>query len=184
MATSFLGRTDLDPGLRNNNPGNIKDDGTLWQGKIGADGTFVIFQDITWGIRAMAKNITTKFNRGLNTIRLLITDWAPPSENDTDAYIAAVVAETGQGADDLLQLDPATMHDLIRAIIDHENGSEASLVLDADIDTGIGMAAGGLQTLAQAASIAVTGSPDNSTAIMIGVGLALALLLYVAIDGD
>jgi hypothetical protein len=184
MSTSFLGRTDLDLGLRNNNPGNIKDDGTAWLGKIGSDGTFVIFQDITWGVRAMAKAITTMVAKGASTIRLLINQWAPPSENSTDAYVAAVVNETGQGADDLLQLDPATLHDLIRAIIDHENGGQASLVMDTDIDTGVSMAQGGVQVYAQAASIAITGSPDNSTMIMIGAGLALALLLYVAYEGD
>jgi hypothetical protein len=184
MATSFLGRTDLDPGLRNNNPGNIKDDGTAWLGKVGSDGTFVIFSDLSWGVRAMAKAITTMFNKGANTIRLLINEWAPPSENSTDAYVAAVAADTGQGADDLLQLDQPTLHDLIRAIINHENGAQAVNVPDADIDAGIGMAQGGLTTYAQAASIAVTGSPDNSTAMLIGAGLLLAVLLYVAYDGD
>ena len=184
MATSFLGRSDLDRGLRNNNPGNIKDDGTPWLGKVGSDGIFVIFSDITWGIRAMAKAITTMVNRGDNTIRLLINEWAPPSENSTDAYVNDVAGQTGQGADDLLQLDPATLHDLIRAIINHENGAQAAQVLDADIDAGIALANGGVTAYAQAASIALTGSPDNSTMILVGAAAALALLLYIVYDGE
>lgn len=185
MADSFIGRDDLAIGLRNNNPGNIRDDGTAWQGKVGAAGGFITFSDITWGIRAMAKAITTMVGRGDDTITLLISEWAPPSENNTDAYIAAVAADIGQGPDDLLQLDQATLHDLIRAIMNHELGAgQSQLISDADIDTGIAMAQGGITTLAQAASISLTGTPDNSTGIMIAAALIAAMLLYVALAGD
>lgn len=180
-----MGRSDLPIGLRNNNPGNIRDDGTAWQGKVGSSGGFITFADITWGIRAMAKAITTMYGRGDTTITALISDWAPPSENNTAAYIAAVAADTGQGADDLLQLDQPTLHDLIRAIMNHELGAaQSQLVSDADIDAGISMAQGGLTTLSQAASIAITGSPDNSTGIMIGAVIIAALIAYVALAGD
>lgn len=131
-------------GIRNNNPGNIKT-GIAWQGMAGDDGTFIIFADDTWGLRAMAKDLTTKINSdGLQTITDIITAYAPPSENNTAAYIAAVAADTGFDAEEQLQADQPTLHALIRAIANHENGDEGSeLVSDADIDTGIQMAMDG-----------------------------------------
>lgn len=128
-------------GIRNNNPGNIKS-GIAWQGAVGDDGTFVIFDDDTWGLRAMAKDLTTKINSdGLTTIQDIISAYAPPSENDTATYIAAVASDTGFAPTDVLTADPQTLHALIRAIANHENGDQGSaLIADADIDQGIQMA--------------------------------------------
>jgi hypothetical protein len=160
-------------GIRNNNPGNIEK-GIAWQGAVGDDGTFIIFADDTWGLRAMAKDLTTKINSdGLTTITAIITQYAPPSENDTASYIAAVASDTGFGATDLLTADQPTLHALIRAIANHENGDAGSaLVSDADIDTGIQMA-GDPTTVFNAAAIAVSANPGISLA---GVGVCAVLL--------
>jgi len=128
-------------GIRNNNPGNIKA-GISWQGAVGSDPTFTIFADDTWGLRAMAMDLTNKINSdGLNTITSIITAYAPPSENDTASYISSVSSDTGFGPDDALTADSATLASLIRAIANHENGDDGSaLIPDADIATGISMA--------------------------------------------
>lgn len=129
-------------GIRNNNPGNIKA-GINWQGMVGDDGTFTIFADDTWGLRAMAVDLTNKINRdGLNTITQIITAYAPPSENDTASYISAVAGDSGFGADDTLVADTPTLSALIRAIVNHEEGDGPSqqFISDADIATGIQMA--------------------------------------------
>jgi len=173
MATSFIGRTDLYPGLRNNNPGNIRP-GDAWQGMTGEADGFVVFQDISWGLRALATDITNKVRKGYNTIRLLVTRYAPPSENDTAAYIAAVSNDTGIDPDQMIAYSTDTLHSLMRAIIDHENGQQANLISDQDIDQGISMMSNSLLQLFNAAGIAVRNPGTPGGMLVIG---ALALLL-------
>ena len=60
---------------------------------------------------------TYRVRHGLRTIRKMISRWAPPSENHTEAYIRAVAADTGIGPDEALDtLDPATMVPVAAAI--------------------------------------------------------------------
>jgi hypothetical protein len=180
MADSFIGRTDLPRGIRNNNPGNIEI-GDEWQGKTGEDPPFIIFQDITWGLRALATDIVNKINEGYNTITALITRYAPPSENDTQSYINQVSSTSGIGPNDVLGLDTDTISSLMRGIIIQENGAAfAPLVTDQDIQTGIGMMNNQLLSIIQAAGIAVQSAVSNvpggsSTAIIV---LAMGLGLY------
>ena len=177
MPTSFIGRTDLHPGLRNNNPGNIKADGTDWQGNLGDDGTFVIFKDISWGLRALATDLANKINKGENTIRAIISVYAPPSENQTESYISAVSSDTGIASEELLTIDQVTLHDLMRAIINHENGdSESSLISDGDIDQGISMINANLLQLFDAAGIAIQKNPGTST---LGLAFAVGLAWWI-----
>lgn len=175
------GSGTVNEGLANNNPGDIKADGTSWQGMTGNDGTFVTFSDTTWGIRAMAVDLTSKINKdGLNTITAIISKYAPPAENNTQAYINAVVGDTDFGATETLTADPATLAQLIRAIINHEIGDTLSdqYVSDADIQQGISMASGGVVTLLQAGVIAVANNTDNAALIATGALLLTAFLIY------
>lgn len=112
-------------GLRNNNPGNIKYDGTAWQGLANppSDGTFCVFVDPTYGIRAMATIIQNyvAVDGVPSTVSDIITRWAPPTENNTAAYIADVDGQLGLtvGAD---AIDLGTsLAPLVAAIISHEN---------------------------------------------------------------
>jgi len=164
-------------GIRNNNPGNYKSDGPAWQGVVGNDGTFYIFADDTWGLRAMAKDLTSKINEGNDTITTIITKYAPPSENDTASYIAAVASDTGLDPDTQLGTDADTMHSLIRAIVNHEEGASASqqFISDADIDQGITMA-GDPTTVFPAAAIAAQANPLLTVAILLGSVWLLSLL--------
>jgi len=175
MAQSFIGRSDLPIGLRNNNPGNIRP-GDAWQGMTGENGGFVVFQDISWGLRALGTDIANKIREGYGTIRDLVTRYAPPSENNTGAYIAAVAADTGIDPDQALNQDVGTLHSLIRAIINHENGpSASSLISDQDIDQGISMMSSSLLQLFSAAGIAIRHPGTPGGLIVVGI-LALLLL--------
>ena len=41
-------------GIRNNNPGNIRKDGSVWRGEVaGPDKSFKTFETMAWGIRAI-----------------------------------------------------------------------------------------------------------------------------------
>lgn len=163
----------LPRGLRNNNPGNIKT-GEGWKGVVGNDGVFDIFSDDTWGLRALAMDLTAKIHRGLLTIRDIISVYAPPSENDTLSYIAAVSDQSGIAPDQPLTADPVTLHNLIRAIITHENGQPAEHVSDSDIDQGIALTGNGVGTLVKSA-VDAAANTDNTTLMLFG-ALALTIL--------
>jgi hypothetical protein len=111
-------------GIRNRNPGNIRA-GQGFLGEAGADKDgYAIFKDEMYGIRAIAVDLLTKFRkRGLVTIRAIISRYAPPNENDTQAYIDAVARDMKRGPDDELTLtNVAQLVGMVRAIIVHENG--------------------------------------------------------------
>jgi hypothetical protein len=128
-------------GLRNNNPGNLKSLGIPWQGKIGTDGTFDIFDTMENGIRALTKDLKKDFfTDGQETITALISEFAPGSENNTAAYIARVSEAVGKGPDAVLDW-AADSFSLIKGIIRHENGSiAAAQIADETIKRGIASA--------------------------------------------
>lgn len=114
-------------GIRNNNPGNLVITNIDWKGKVpvskNTDGKFEQFTQPLWGIRAMFMDIRGDIEKdGLNTIRKLITAYAPKIENNTAAYIQAVVNRVGIGAD--ARIMPAHYLSLLKAIIHHENGKQ------------------------------------------------------------
>lgn len=79
-------------GLRNNNPLNIRISSSQWLGKVehNTDGSFEQFTSLTMGIRAAIKLVIRYIRNGRNTVELIITRWAPPSENNTAMYIDRV----------------------------------------------------------------------------------------------
>ena len=129
----------LPRGLRNFNPGNIRH-GQPWQGraKDQLDPDFVTFQSFAWGIRAMARTlITYQDTHGLATIRAIIGRWAPPNENDTEAYIRAVARKIGVTPDQQVSVhDYPVMRALVEAITQHENGRIAPIT-PAEFDQGL-----------------------------------------------
>lgn len=116
----------LPRGIRNNNPGNIdRKAGTVWKGMAddqSTDSRFAVFTAPEWGIRAMARVLRTYMGRGQNTIAKIIATWAPPTENDTRSYVAAVSRAVGHPADALVT--DAQLPGIIAAIIQHENGQQ------------------------------------------------------------
>jgi len=123
----------LPRGIRNHNPGNIERDGTRWQGmaRVQSDARFVVFSGAKWGIRTIARILITYQDRRravdgsrIDTVRKFISRWAPPSENDTDAYARTVARALGVGPDDagIDVYDYDTMLELVRAIVRFENG--------------------------------------------------------------
>lgn len=143
-AKSYLGQTTLPRGLRNNNPGNIILTSIKWQGKIpnaqNTDGVFEQFSSLSYGIRALAMDIINDVNEGTNTIETLITEFAPPSENNTAAYILGVSNKLGIPKNQPLSLSTTVLSALIRAIAEIENGKTAATMYltDEDINNGIG----------------------------------------------
>ena len=92
-------------GIRNNNPLNIRR-GSQWKGlsKVQSDPSFCQFETLEYGWRAAFRLLTkTYFARyHLQTIRAIISRWAPESENNTSAYIQNVSRLTGIAPDEPL----------------------------------------------------------------------------------
>jgi uncharacterized protein (TIGR02594 family) len=80
---------------RNNNPGNIRK-GSFAEnaGSIGDDTAFAIFPDEALGLAAVITLLRSEKYTNLS-LRDALFKYAPPSENDSEAYVAAVVAKTG-----------------------------------------------------------------------------------------
>lgn len=121
-------KKNLPRGLRNNNPGNIRRNGDPWQGLADhqEDTEFFTFKDPIYGIRALARTlISYQDKHGLRSIRQIISRWAPPVENNTNAYIRAVAEDAGLDADQPLNIHHFDhLLPLAKAIIHHENGQQ------------------------------------------------------------
>ncbi len=128
-------------GIRNHNPGNIRK-GDLWQGRAPeqADPDFVQFETMAWGIRALVMLLRKyRIKYGLTTIRGVISRWAPPNENDTDAYVHAVSAGWKE-PDAFLPDDRETYLRLAQGIARHENGKDAEQITQEEWDAGMTLA--------------------------------------------
>lgn len=99
---------NLPLGYRSNNPLNIRyNAGNNWTGKIlppatGKYGQYERFRDLVYGYRAALVLLRGKgyIGNGLNTIRKIITRWAPENDhNSTDSYISDVSRLTGINPD-------------------------------------------------------------------------------------
>jgi len=112
-------------GIRNNNPGNIRH-GIDWDGldkDQSKDEEFSQFSTPEYGIRAMFKILKTYNNKyNLNTIEGIINRWAPPIENDTEAYIDFVSSKVGKNSSEVL--NEKDYISLVQAIIHMENGDQ------------------------------------------------------------
>ena len=95
----------LPRGIRNHNPLNIRrTTKDQWKGLTEAqtDRAFCQFKSLEYGWRAAFYLLTRTYYHKyrLYTIRGIIRKWAPPSENQTEAYIANVSRLTGIDPDE------------------------------------------------------------------------------------
>ena len=111
-------------GMRNLNPLSLKY--VPGQGAIGADsGGFGVYGSMESGIAADTRQITLYQDKyGLNTVRGIISRWAPPGDgNDTASYIAQVCQALGVGPDTPINThDAATAQKMVMAMARRENG--------------------------------------------------------------
>lgn len=124
-------------GLRNCNPGNIRHSRSKFVGEVrpSQDSAFKQFESMAYGYRAMFVLLDTYHRRyGLTTIRQMISRWAPPVENHTEAYIRFVAERSGIDAE--ATLDTRREQDMIpmvAAMSEIENGVKAVL---SDVEAG------------------------------------------------
>lgn len=95
----------LPRGYRNNNPLNVrKNAANAWKGKVvpGTDSAFEQFVSMAYGYRCALYLLRKYISQGNNTIRKIISKWAPPSENNTSGYINHVATRSGINADTVI----------------------------------------------------------------------------------
>lgn len=116
-------------GIRNNNPGNIREssgDKTQWVGErpTDDDAQFEEYVHAYYGVRALAtvlRNYQLKYS--LKNVLNIIHRWAPTNENNTSAYVAYVADRLGVDPLSTINLSNATvLLKLTEAIMEHENG--------------------------------------------------------------
>ena len=116
-------------GIRNNNPLNIRHNADVFQGEIkGNDLSFKTFSTMPYGYRAGFAILHTYLKNGCNTIEKIITRFAPPNENDTQAYIANVAKWSGVPKEKVLTATSGTDYIMIVAAMSAvENGKNADI---------------------------------------------------------
>lgn len=112
-------------GIRNNNPLNIRI-GNVWLGEVKhpTDKSFEQFISMEYGIRAGFVILRRYIRRyGIDTIAEIVSRWAPSSENNTKAYISAVVKRTHLNPDLTVRFeDKEVMCSIVSAMIEVECG--------------------------------------------------------------
>jgi len=111
--------------IKNNNPGNIRRvQGSPWQGEIVPQpwaAGFVVFDSLEHGYRALLLLLNSYIAKGFDTIKKIITRWAPPSENNAAAYIQFVSNYTGTPATFPVPPDSETTWQIAAAISEMEH---------------------------------------------------------------
>lgn len=132
--------TTLPRGIRNNNPLNIRI-GNVWLGEepVNTDGHFEQFVTMAYGCRAAFVLLRRYINHyHLNTIRDIISRWAPSGENDTARYIDFVSKQTQIDPDAPLSFsDKTQMCEIVASMAFVENGRNITFK---DIEKGYDMA--------------------------------------------
>ena len=102
-------KTKLPRGLRNNNPLNIRHSASRWQGARmeQTDKAFVQFTSMKMGYRAAWRILETYYKHFEAqhkpfTPRNIIYRWAPPNENDSEAYLRRVCQLTNLAGNEAL----------------------------------------------------------------------------------
>ena len=121
--------------MRNNNPGTSERIAMSSKERRQADKEFKQFKSMAYGYRAIFKILSNYYrNYKLDTIRKMISRWAPENENNTDAYIKAVSDYAGIPADDPINVnDREQMIRIVAGMSKVENGREADM---SDVITG------------------------------------------------
>lgn len=138
----------LPRGLRNNNPGNIDyNPSNKWQGQVGIEDDlpehikprFAKFKSMEYGVRAIVKLLQTYEQRyKADTVREIVSRYAPTNENKTDKYIENVCKWSGLTPDQKISaFSKQDLTRLVPAIIRQECGRG---IADGTVQAGIDLA--------------------------------------------
>lgn len=106
-----------------NNPTHLEYHNIGWLGEIGTDGRYSVFDTAVNGIRAGMINLHTMMTRdGRNTVRRIISAWAPAHENPTEAYVSFIANRLHVSPDQPLRAWRDIVLPMTQGIVAFENG--------------------------------------------------------------
>jgi hypothetical protein len=105
----------------NNNPGNLRLAGQ--PGAVEGEGGFAAFASPGQGLRALTRQVVLDTQTRDMSLEDFLNKYAPPSENETNKYIAFVERQTGLDAKG--KVPESRVPQLVRAIVRMEGGQEA-----------------------------------------------------------
>lgn len=112
-------------GLRNKNPGNLRDANNKTGLQGSGNDTMAVFASDRDGLAAMSRQLMLDAERGKNRIADYIEKYAPSSENNTAEYIKSVSKQTGYDPYESLDMhNPDVLAKLMNAMISVENGAQ------------------------------------------------------------
>lgn len=126
-------------GLKNNNPLNIRKNKDAFTGEKPqcTDPAFKQFISMAYGYRAAFVILGTYLERGQNTIEKIVKAWAPPSENNTEAYTRNVSIRSGVERNKLLtNMSGGDYINIVAAMSFSENGVPAVMT---DVQAGFSL---------------------------------------------
>lgn len=105
------------------NPGNIRN----WTG-FPTQGGFAVFPDDATGIGKIAQQLKLYQGRGIDTAEGILSTYAPPGENNTEAYIKDVIKRVGITRTEHLDFsNQALLAKFVAAITAHEGSKPQSV---------------------------------------------------------
>ncbi len=117
---------------RNNNPGNCISGTTSKKfNEIGVNGRFAIFASVVDGRNCMEYVIFNTY--GTYSIADMMYKYAPPSENDTEAYISMIVNETGLGRNTILNTLSSSNRQALLNVMIRKEGTQKGRVVQTDV---------------------------------------------------
>lgn len=147
-------------GIRQNNPGNLR---------TGPNGSFGTYSTAAEGLQALGRQLNlyatgrsrAAGGRQLQSVQDIISTYAPPSENNTAAYIADVAKAMGVSPTARLDLgDTDTMALLMRSIVKHENGQNP--YSNSQYRAAAGQVLGAAPNIAQTNNYTINGARDTA----------------------
>lgn len=117
---------------RNNNPGNCYSGNSSARfNEIGQNGSFAIFPTYSDGYNCMEYVIFN--NYGSLSIADMMYNYAPPHENDTEAYIRMIVNETGLSRDTILNTLSSSNRTKLLGVIMKKEGQQKGRIVTTNI---------------------------------------------------
>lgn len=139
---------------RNNNPGNLEFRGQRDATREDGEGRFAKFDTPEAGVAALARQLQLYGSRGIDTLEGILSKYAPPSENNTGAYVKALSEKLGVAGNQQLDLkDAYTLSRLVEGISAHEAGR--SFLSNQQVMTGLTMAGVGGSSSTRAGDVTI-----------------------------
>lgn len=113
-----------------NNPLNIRwSVRNKWFGQTGAYKDFVMFSDLSYGVRAALVLLRRYINDyHLSRVMEIITRFAPPTENNTIKYINFVCDEMERhGFSDVISANDSSLYYLVKAMAKYESNTHLEI---------------------------------------------------------